>query len=192
MVLINLADLQVTYADSVAKTQAEAYYYNEAIKNGLRGYKIAVENNIFPKISSASLILKEAYKKTGNYKKALEFAEIYISTQDTIFQKEKVKAIQEAEVKFQTEKKQIEKLESQKLLDNQTIALQNERNKKQQIIIYVIILFLLLVIVFLFILFRMFRQKRQANIILEQQKEEILAQRDEIESQRDLAAKQRD
>jgi serine phosphatase RsbU (regulator of sigma subunit) len=100
----------------------------------------------------------------------------------------------EIENKYQAEKKQleIEKLEKEKQLDQEKIHAQEARNRTQKIIIISSVAGLILVIAILIILFRMFRQKKLANVILEQKNEEISAQRDEIEAQRDLAAQQRD
>lgn len=195
IVLVNIALLNITYADSTAKTRDEAIkYYMKAIEYATKALKIGEETETMPRISASAAVLKEAYRFLGDYKNAIKYADLYIFARDSMFGAEKLQAIQEAESKYQAEKKQleIEKMEKQKLLTTQIIKTQRAENKKQKIIIIAVIVGLILVIGFLIITIRMFRQKRLANIILEQQKEEILAQRDEIEAQRDLAATQRD
>ena len=49
-----------------------------------------------------------------------------------------------------------------------------------------------IILVFLFIVFRQYRQKRKANVLLASQNEQILQQKEEIEAQRDLVTKQKD
>ena len=67
-----------------------------------------------------------AYNKLGNYKKAIEFAGILISTQDSLFAEDKTKAIQEMSTKYETEKKQqqIELQESQLIAKDARITQQ--------------------------------------------------------------------
>jgi len=135
-----------------------------------------------------------AYNKLKQFDNAMKYALIFIETKKHMFNEEKIKAITEMEKKYQAEKKQleIEKMEKQKLLDNQIIKLQNEENKKQRIIILSTIIGLCLVVFSLIILIRMFSIKKKANKLLNDKNEEISAQRDEIAAQRDLAAQQRD
>jgi serine phosphatase RsbU (regulator of sigma subunit) len=159
----------------------------------LKAYQIAFEIGAIPNQNIASGHLKKAYSILGNYKEAFRFADIYISTKDSMFSDDKTKALAEMGTKYESEKKQllIENLEK----DNK---LQIEENKKQKIVIYSFVLGFLIILFFSILLYRMFIQKKKANILLEQknteihqQKEEIIAQRDEIEAQRDLVIQQK-
>jgi len=128
------------------------------------------------------------------FEEAIKYAEIYISTQDSMFSEEKTNALAEMEAKFESEKKQLEidKMQKQKELDNKTMEAQQAENRKQQIIIFSAIGGFIIVLVFSVILLRMFRQKRKANILLAKQNKEIMQQKEEIESQRDEIEAQRD
>jgi len=110
-----------------------------------------------------------------------------------MFSKEKLKAVQEAEAKFQAEKKQleIEKLEKEDQLKDKKLKLKEAENKKQRLLIIIFIIVFLFIIAVLMILYRLFKQKKTANYLLEQKNSEITAQRDEIEAQRDLISNQK-
>jgi len=205
----NIAELNITLADSVATTpQEKTEYLEEAVKYGGQAMEIAKEIEALPRINFAAENLHQAYKKLGNYAKALEYAEVFIETKDTMFNKEKTKALAEMEAKYQAEKK-----EQQIKLQQTQLAKKEVETKKQRIIIFSVIGILILLIVFAFLLYNRFRiirkqknliQKQKAvvdekNISLQEANEEILqqnaeivAQRDEIEAQRDKITAQRD
>jgi len=198
----SIASLNLILADSsYLNPQQKQNYLNEAIKYGTKALELARKINVLPIENKAANTLMEAYKKLRNYKKSNEYAEIYISTNDSMFNNEKTNALTELEVRYKAEKNklQIEKMEKQELLDKKTIEAQQAQNRKQLVIIFSAITGFIVVLVFMLIILRMFSLKRRANIKLaqqneeiNQQKEEITAQRDEISAQRDLAAKQRD
>ncbi|MCD6366890.1 MAG: tetratricopeptide repeat protein, partial [Bacteroidales bacterium] len=198
----NIASLNIILSDSAALTENQRIkYLNKAVEYGNKAYTLALEIGAVPMQNDAAAHLQNAYKKLGNFKKAMEYADIFIETKDTMFSEEKTKALAEMNVRYEAEKKQlqIEKMETQKNLDNKTIEAQQAENRKQQIIIFSAIAGFLIVLVFSIIILRMFRQKRKANMLLaqqneeiKQQKEEILTQRDEISAQRDTVIEQRD
>ncbi|MBI5542077.1 MAG: tetratricopeptide repeat protein [Bacteroidia bacterium] len=179
---------------------------NIANLNNIRGYyKNAVENatealTISQAINDKYLecgicdIISESYDSLKDYKKALKYNNIYIVLNDSLFNAEKNEQLTEMETRYQTEKKQleIEKLGKEK-------ELQSSEMKKQRVIIIFVVVGLIVFLVFSFVLFRLFLQKKRANILLgkqnkeiQQQKEEISTQRDEIEAQRDEIEAQRD
>ncbi len=195
MVYGNISSLHITLADSAGLGKhVRAAHLDSAMQYGNKAMKIAKEIESAAQVYWAASHLQKAYKAKGNYKKALEFAEIFIETKDTIFSEEKTKALAEMGAKYKAEKKQlqIEKMEKQKQLDDKTIEAQQAENRKQQVIIFSAIGGFLIVLVFSIIILRMFRQKRKANILLAHQNEEIKQQKEEIETQRDEITEQRD
>ncbi|MGQ9619560.1 MAG: YfiR/HmsC family protein [Bacteroidales bacterium] len=72
------------------------------------------------------------------------------------------------------------------------IKLQLETLEKQKLVLYFVIIALLLVGILAYNIFRAYKIKKEANIVLEEKNRLILAQKDEIEKQRDIAAAQRD
>ena len=145
----------------------------------------------------------------------METLKKHLNIQNFILQQEilyitprKNKALTELEIQYKTEKRQLEidKLEKEKALQNETIARKNVENHKQQLIIYFFIVGFIIIIFFSLVIYRLFIQKKKANILLAEQKhqieekneelnqqnEEITTQRDEIEAQRDEITTQRD
>lgn len=218
----NLASLHTVIADSSRSRHEKQKHYNEAIVYGLKAYALAKEIAAITRVNAAALNLQKAYTKTGNAAKALEFAEIYIATNDSLFNEEKTKALAGMEARYKDEKKQLEidKLAKEK-------ELQALQVKKQQMVIWFMVFGLVFIAVISVVLFRLFLHKKKANVqlkflnselsqkneeisaqrdeieaqrdeiltaneTLHQQKEEISAQRDEIETQRDVATRQRD
>jgi serine phosphatase RsbU (regulator of sigma subunit) len=201
LVLANVSGLQIMMADSIARTAAERKkYFSEAIRYGKKSYEIALNINAVPIINEAAKNLRVAYRSIGDLKNSIVFSEIYINTKDSMFKEEKTKAITEMEKKYESEKKQqeIEKQILQLSKKDAEIKQQQALSSRQRVIIGFIVCGLLFVIVIMFILYRMFIQKKKTNEIitiknkdLEQANEEIRAQRDEIESQKNIVVKQK-
>ncbi|MBI5219499.1 MAG: tetratricopeptide repeat protein [Bacteroidia bacterium] len=202
MVWGNTSFLHIKFAESVAKTGNEKKnHYNEAVVFGLKAHQLAKEINSLPLIHSSAGNLQKAYKGIGNIANALRYAEVFITTNDSMFKEEKTKALAQMEAKYQNEKKQkeIELLEK-----DQKLQLSEVKSQRQQK--YAFIGGFVLMLVLAVVIFKSYRDKRKANILLAEQKHEIeekneelnqqnaeiAAQRDEIEAQRDMVIKQRD
>ena len=202
LVLTSLAELYGLKADTYNLLDEDRITcLKTSLIYGTRAYELANEAKILFMQNEASKVLMQNHRELGNHRKALEFADIFIATKDSLFNEEKTKAILEMEAKYQAEKKQlqIEKMEKQKLLDDKTIEVQHAQNRKQLVIIFSAFIGFIIVLVFSVIVMRMLQQKRRANRLLaqqneeiNQQKEEITAQRDEIEAQRNLVVEQKE
>jgi adenylate cyclase len=110
--------------------------------------------------------MMKAYKKLGNYKQALYYADIYITTNNTLFKEQQTNATTTAEVKFNSEKKQlqIEKLNKEK-------ELQGEINRRQKIIIIFACLGVELLLIIALIIFRSLRLTHRQKKIIEKEKQ---------------------
>ncbi|OFX44630.1 MAG: hypothetical protein A2046_01225 [Bacteroidetes bacterium GWA2_30_7] len=178
----NFSSLYLAKAKSATISSAEKdKCCKESVNYGLKSLELAEQINAIPLISVASDHLKNVYKEMGNYTKAFIYSEKFIETKDSLFNADKTKAITEMETKYQTEKKQQE-IE----LLNKDKALQNEEIKKQAIIKNSFIIGFGLILLIAIIIYRNFRQKRKANIILSQKNTEIEQQKEEILSQSEL------
>lgn len=200
--LSNVAGLYNLMADSVARTESQRReYLNQAISYGLRCYSLTEELDALYVQNYLANTLHIAYKALGNPGKALEYAEIYITTRDSLFNEEKTRAIEEMDTKYETEKKQqqIELQESQIVARDAVIRQQKTiRNSLLGGIGAIVIIVLLTLYAYI--------QKRkdnrrireqnlqilEANEELKQLNDEIHAQKEEIESQRDQLEIQRD
>jgi len=147
---LNLILAEIDSINNIQKTN----YLNAAIKYGNKSIIIAKEIGAMPSENKAAEMLMVAYNRLENYKKAMEFAEIYISTKDSLFNDSKAKAIQEIETKYETEKKNV------KIKELQIKDIKNQNTKRT----FVIIIIFLSLITILLIIF--FRQKQKTNKLL--------------------------
>ncbi len=180
----NIASFHIILADSSTNIGigGRVAHLDSALTYGIKAYDLAVEIGAVPNQNNAAAHLQKAYTKLGRYKEAVKYAEIFITTKDSMFNEDKTKALAEMGAKYESEKKQLEidKMEKQKELDRKIIEAQHAENRKQLIIIISAITGLIIVLVFSIILLRMFRQKRKANILLSKQKQVIEEKNTEI------------
>lgn len=175
---------------SIAKLYIQLNKYNEAIDYATKSLLISKEIGDLEVEKLAYQNLSLSFEKLQNPTKALEFYKLFTLTQDSILNSEKNKQITEMETRYQTEKKQqeIELLEKDKNLKEIDF-------KRQTTQIYALACGFILMIVLSLLIFKNYRNKRKANILLAQQKNviaekngilnqqnnEIITQRDELE-----------
>ncbi|MBS4013491.1 MAG: tetratricopeptide repeat protein [Bacteroidetes bacterium] len=182
----NIAMVNVDLAE-LHKSEPEKYnyYLNTALTYANKSMQIAKEVNSISRINLAAKSLMKVNKLLGNLPKALEYAELFIETKDSIFSEEKTKALTEVETKYQTEKKQQE-IETQKYI----IEKQEIENKRQITVRNFLLAGSGLLGILIILVLYAYTQKKKSNkliseknILLEQANEEIRAQKDEIEAQ---------
>lgn len=113
------------------------------------------------------------YKSLNQFENALKYYELEMAYKDSISSEEVKKNISELDKKYETAKK-----------DKEIVA-NKERIKLQQSYIITVIIGLVVVVIFMIIIFRQYRQIRQANIKLEHQNQEILKQKEAIRTYAD-------
>jgi hypothetical protein len=116
------------------------------------------------------------YNNTGEYKKAYDYSIIYMHLKDSLFNEAKAAELHKLNTVYQTEQKDRENLMLQK--QNELSA---ETIHQQKIISYYTVGGLILAIIAASMIFVGYRQKRKANIIITQQKEEAQRQKAVIE-----------
>ena len=105
MVTANIAELHEILADS--GHFGRVGHYKLAVEYGLKAMAMAREINALPLVNPIANTLMSVYKKLNDFKKAMEYAEIFITTKDSMYKEEKTKSIAEAEKKFESEKKTV-------------------------------------------------------------------------------------
>ncbi|WP_298154322.1 sensor histidine kinase [Flavobacterium sp.] len=80
--------------------------YNESIAVSEKAKANAMKSDAELLINAANENLSKAYAKLGNFEKAYKFSNLYAMGKDSLFVKEKTKAIFELDAKYQTEKKE--------------------------------------------------------------------------------------
>lgn len=149
-IAISYYELADMYDDKARLQKAgTTVLFQKAVDYGIKAYKTGKEIKALPIINKAANVLKQAYKGLGDYTKASEFAEIYITTNDSIFNKSKIEAQTFAEARWSAEKKQaqIEVLESQKRLNQEMIYRQRAEAQKQKVILYATLFILLFAVI---------------------------------------------
>lgn len=142
----SLAKLYLEKASSNNKTTAQL-----AIRYAKMSLQLSHSIKAILYERNAADILLKAYKIVENNYLALVYADLYIKLNDSIFSKDKTTALAETELKFKTERKQ---LEIDKL--NQEKKLQQSENLRQKILIFCSLGgFMLLVIFTVFIVNRL-------------------------------------
>jgi signal transduction histidine kinase len=180
-ILGNVSELYKTLADSVAETADQrSYYLKRAIETGEQAIDYARDINALPLVNSNAMSLIEIYKAAGKINRALEVSQLHNELQDSLYNKEKTKAIEELEQQYQAEKKQlrIDKLEKEK-------ALQAAKVKNQRILIIAFIAGIVLISLFSFVVYRQSRRNKKAYKLVKEQNEEIENQKESISRQAD-------
>lgn len=161
------------------------------LKSSLEVYLKLNEKDEISKVSRELYML---LKSSGMYKDALQYCENFAFYKDSVLGEKTQKIVNELQTKYETGKKeqQIKLLDSEKKL--------NETRIRQQM--FAIIGFVsgfVLILIFSIVIYKQFRDKKKANILLalqkseiEEKNEELNLQNEEIRSQRDEINRQKD
>jgi tetratricopeptide (TPR) repeat protein/serine phosphatase RsbU (regulator of sigma subunit) len=181
----NVSELYISLAN--ANPKLKNVYLNKSILYGLEAYNISVGIGAMPLQKDAAAHLQEAYKSLGKYEEALKYAEIYISTLDSIFSEEKTKSLTEIQTKYETEKKQQEIEKQFLIIEKQEIENKRQRNQRNFFIAGSFLLALLALVVF-----RSYQEKKRNNEIISLKNDMLEQANEEIAAQRDLVVEQKE
>ncbi|MBI9068993.1 MAG: tetratricopeptide repeat-containing sensor histidine kinase [Salinivirgaceae bacterium] len=164
---------------------SEVYFklknYILAIQYGEKGYRLTVELGEKENIKKASNILAKCYAATGNFQKAYSYHVEYKNQSDSLFNESNIQKITnlENQYAFDKEKEAIATEQAKKDI------IQAEELEHQKVVRNSFIMGFMLMIVFAFVIFRNLAQKRKANLLLAEQKEEIENQSEELKTTND-------
>ncbi|OFX32863.1 MAG: hypothetical protein A2X08_00380 [Bacteroidetes bacterium GWA2_32_17] len=143
--------------------------YDEAEKYLLKSLSIAEQISSLDDVKLSHQHLSELYEALGKLAKELFHYKKYITTRDSIFNNENIKKTVQAQMNYEFDKKEaVTKAEQ----DKKDVIAVGEK-QKQKIITYSVSGGLFFVLLFAFFIFRGYRQKQKANIIITQQKHEV-------------------
>lgn len=114
-----------------------------ATQYGENAYEIALEIGSLPLQKNSAEVLYQTFKELNNYSRALDYAEIYIARNDSMFNEEKTNALAKMQTRFETEKKQQE-IEKQQLIIQHQHAESQKQLAMHRFLIIVLVLFLLI------------------------------------------------
>jgi tetratricopeptide (TPR) repeat protein len=145
--------------------------YEQAVFNLNKSLTIARELDYRDEMRSNYKALSETYEKLGDDKKALGFYKLFYDMNDSIYNEENSKKVNELNVKFDTERRQkaFESLSKEN-------DLQQRRN-------FFMGCALLLLGILAFVIWRNATKSKRANIVLEKQKNEIALQKRIVDEQ---------
>lgn len=158
--------------------------FKEAINNLLEAMSLAqkindksLEKDIYKQLASN-------YDRIGNYKNAFLFQEKYSAINDSLISTSSIKQMAEMNAKYDNEKK-----ENQIKLLTKDQEVQNAKLKQRNIIIFAAFGVMILFVAFLFVVFKAYKQKQKANLLLESKNKEIEAKNEVIEKKnKDITA----
>ncbi len=171
--------------DFPIETATTLYYIGQAYKD-LKQYEKAAEYLEQSKKIAEKTDLKkirkaiyntysEVFENQYDYKNALRYYKLFFAMNDSLYNEESLKAFEEMQTKYETEKK-----EQQINLLNKDKELREARIKQQKQLIYMFIVVFLAVIGFVIVILRQYQQKKKANIELEKKNQLITQQKQEI------------
>ncbi|HOT15146.1 MAG TPA: response regulator [Bacteroidales bacterium] len=204
---------------NIATAEQGRKNYAESNKMLEKALPLAQELNEIPSLRNIYSTLSENYDKLGQSDKAKEYFELAASIKSHL-QKEELKKFEsrtrqaEAEInikeqEIESSKEQIKRISSEKELTQQLLQKEKELNELKEkdfqekeklqkakqrnanIRLTLLGFILLLVSVFLLIIFRQLREKKKANLMLEQSFKQIAEQKIEIEKQNKLVLQQK-
>lgn len=143
--------------------------FNKAIHYVQKAINLGEEIENIEGLSRAYHVLSEIYKQTGNYKLAYETFVKHNNLKDSIINENSTKIINSLQEQFEAEKRK------------KDIQLANSKIKQQSLLIYGAAIVIALILSLTIIIFRNYRQRKRANILLSKQNEEISKQKDIIQ-----------
>jgi len=154
-------------------------------KQGMKYSKII---NILYEIESAAAGLYRAYARCGNYQEAFRYHVLYKNIYDSARLDQISKRISQIEMESAFDKER----ELEKIKEINKEIKHNILIRRQEIVRNYILIALFVVILFTALIWKSYKRKRNDNIILQQQKNEITAYLKEIEQQNEEITSQRD
>ncbi len=179
----NLSDVYFSLATSYFKlndqVKAESY--------GKQALEIAIKIGSFPHKEAAHKALKDIYEKTNNTDKAYFHYKEYIAARDSIFNEKNKKEQFKAELVYEYDKKKYSDSLSQAVyatMKEQELDIEREKTKAQKTFTYIAVGISCLLFFLAIYIFKNYKDKKKANKIISEQKEQVEIQKEEIELQK--------
>lgn len=143
--------------------------YQTAISCAAKAYEISLHTGMKPYIKDACRYMADFYSQVGDYKSAYKYQTLSYSYSDSLADAENRNRIADLRTEFEVAIKQRE------------VDYLVRKRKSQNIIQYTLIVSVLLSSTLMIFLYRNYRKKKALNRILQEQKEELLAQQEQLE-----------
>ncbi|MEM9299907.1 MAG: tetratricopeptide repeat-containing sensor histidine kinase, partial [Bacteroidota bacterium] len=153
---------------------ADIYFQKGDLKRALyyatKSYDVSIELGLKEQIRDASLKLSELYQQNEDFENAYSYQSQYLAYRDSINNEETIRKMADLRTEYEVSQKQVEidLLESQQLI---------------QYVVSASMAVVILLLAFLaFVYYRNNKRRQLTNQLLQEQKEEIEAQRDQLEA----------
>lgn len=115
--LASMANLELKLSEQ--NNNKRRQHLDKSITYALEMKNIAGELGSISLINESTELLYKSYKLRGNTEKAMQFVEIFINTKDTIYNRQKLKTINELQIRYETQQKeqQIKHLDAKQKLN---------------------------------------------------------------------------
>lgn len=174
--LADSSDLCYTYI-TLASIKGDEGKYKEAIQYALCSKVISENLGLKDRMYDAYGSLADGYYRSGDYKSSADYLFKLKETGDSIYTEKNLQSINEMEAKYQTEKKDAEiKLREEKLA-HQDLEIKNHQMQR-----YLFIIGIALALSVLAFIYRSYQQKKKANLIISEQKNQVEEQRKILET----------
>jgi two-component system, NtrC family, sensor kinase len=190
MIYESLAQLSITIADSSTRLlskEVRETNLKRAAEYALKAYEISIKLRSYSRQNASSHQLMYAFRELGDFKKSLEFAQVYINTRDSMYNEDKTRSIVEMQTRYEAENKQREIENQQLIIDKQTLESNRQKNQRN----FFIVVFALSMLSALIILYGFF-QKKKSNKLLRDRACEIETLNEELKSTNEELYTQRD
>ncbi len=145
------------------------YYLNQALNISKEiGYKDGIRE--------AYNVLSELYEAKGDFKQAYNYHKLFSDIKDSLLNEQSSKQIAEMNTKYDSEKKDKELIKKDVEINKQNAETEKQNLQRNAFIIGFILVFILA-----FFIFRSYRQKQTANILLEEKNNLIENQKQLVE-----------
>jgi serine phosphatase RsbU (regulator of sigma subunit) len=161
---------------NIASMLDENKEYRKALELYEKGIAILKELKQRSYLAEGYLSMANVYSRMGNYQKAFSNMQLSKNYYDSVYNEDMIAQTSELQTKYETDKKEKE---------NQILKQQNDLQSlsinRQRIITYSVSLGLFLMLVLAFYIYRGFKQKQKANMLLERKQKEITVKNNELE-----------
>jgi serine phosphatase RsbU (regulator of sigma subunit) len=158
----------VNAAGGIGNVYEQKKEYEKALIYYEQMLSIAKELDYKTGVSDAYSNHASVYTKLKQFEKALEYTELFHNAKDTLLNKDNFKQVAELNTRYETDKK-----EKEILLLTKDQELNAKTIKQQQLVRWGLIGGLALLFISIISIYRRYRFKQKANVLLEKQKEEI-------------------
>lgn len=168
--------LMINIYHNIANLYLKTGNQKQALENATIALQYAQKTGAKPGLKNAYNSLYEIYEAQGDYKKAFDYYQLFSDIKDSLLNEESSKQIAEMNVKYESEKKDKELLKKDAELSKQQVDGQRKKTQRNAFIVG----FLLILVLAVFV-FRSYRQKKQANLLLEDKNQLIEKQKQLVE-----------